>query len=466
MAGDNPLARDIRTALTKALENNSGKAHADLGTIAPENMPRIFSGIYGLGSRDFRPEAVLGCYEYATGQSKRADGRGAEDGESFFTLGIDHPYEVRSEETPSLLPDNAIAVRLHSIGGWGMITTGKNLAEVIGEIGSFVAERGDVKDEYGRRGEVVHISANPKYGSEKKGAPTAYFLVVAPERIRVNCDLRHVNVVLCCDPKAFTHLNPLEGLADGGAFIWESDETPEKAWLRIPPKYRQEIIERELKIFILPGFDIAKEATDRPELQLRMQGNAFLGGFFGVSTFLEDYDIEGELFEKIVRAQYVKKFSRFGDDVVEANMKVMVNGRDRVQAVPHGTVEADDLSSMRGEALLPAAEACGSGGCGKEGCTPSPEQAERTPLHKTETFDAEFRAGLGYDQPASPYSAVGIMAAATGMTASKYGARRETPIFIQENCTQCMASPPVPTPRFPIRPMMFRPFSRQRRIIM
>ena len=112
-----------------------------------------------------------------------------------------------------------------------MITTGKNLAEVIGEIGAFVAERGDVTDEYGRRGEVVHISANPKYGSEKKGAPTAYFLVVAPERIRVNCDLRHVNVVLCCDPKAFTHLNPLEGLADGGAFIWESDETPEKAWL-------------------------------------------------------------------------------------------------------------------------------------------------------------------------------------------------------------------------------------------
>lgn len=439
MAGDNPLARDIRTALTKALENSAGNAHANIDTISPENMPRIFSGIYGLGSRDFRPEAVIGCYEYATGAIKRQDGKGAEDGESFFTLGIDHPYEVRSEETPSLLPDKSIAVRLHSIGGWGMITTGKNLAEVIGEIGSFVSEREDVKDEYGRRGEVVHISANPKYGSEKKGAPTAYFLVVAPERIRVNCDLRHVNVVLCCDPKAFTHLNPLEGLADGGAFIWESDETPEKAWLRIPPEYRQEIIDRELKIFILPGFDIAKEATDRPELQLRMQGNAFLGGFFGVSSFLEDYDIDGDLFEKIVRAQYVKKFGRFGDDVVEANMKVMVNGRDRVQAVPYGEVGADDLSSMRGEALLPAAEACGAGGCGKEGCEPAPEQAERTPLFKTETFDDEFRAGLGYDQPASPYSAVGIMAAASGMTASKYGARRETPIFIQENCTQCMA---------------------------
>ena len=31
-----------------------------------------------------------------------------------------------------------------------------------------------------------------------------------------------------------------------------------------------------------------------------------------------------------------------------------------------------------------------------------------------------------------------MIAAATGDTASKYVARRETPLFIPENCTQCM----------------------------
>ena len=40
----------------------------------------------------------------------------------------------------------------------------------------------------------------------------------------MNCDLRHVNVVLCCDPKAFTHTNPLDGMAEGGCLVWESDE--------------------------------------------------------------------------------------------------------------------------------------------------------------------------------------------------------------------------------------------------
>ena len=38
-----------------------------LPAITPDQMPRLFAGIYGLGSRDFRPEHILGAYEFATG---------------------------------------------------------------------------------------------------------------------------------------------------------------------------------------------------------------------------------------------------------------------------------------------------------------------------------------------------------------------------------------------------------------
>ena len=78
-------------------------------------------------------------------------------------------------------------------------------------------------------------------------------LELAPERVRVNCDLRHVNVVLCCDPKAFLHTNPLEGLEPGGAFVWESDASPETAWERIPVRHRQWILDHKIRVFILPG---------------------------------------------------------------------------------------------------------------------------------------------------------------------------------------------------------------------
>ncbi len=442
MAGDNPMARDIRTALEKAIENSRQLTHQHLPAVSVEEMPRLYRGVYGLGSRDFRPEGILGAYEYATGARARTDGKRASDGETFFALGIDHPYEVKSDETPSLLPEGAIAVRLHSIGGWGMITTGKNLGEIIGELGSYLSKRDEAYDEHGRLKELVHVSANPKYGSEKKGAPTNYFLVVAPERIRVNCDLRHVNVVLCCDPKAFTHTNPLEGLVKGGAFVWESDETPEEAWERIPMQHRQFIIDNEINVYLLPGFDIARNATSRSDLQLRMQGNAFLGAFFGVSTFLQDNDIKKDHFNDVVRQQYVKKFGRFGDAVVDSNMTVMTDGFERIRKVDHGEMDAQDRSSMRGRSLLPmvaTSESANEGGCFQfYGAEPPKGQPTKAPLFDIGYFDNEFRAGLEYDQPATPLSSVGMMAAGTGVTSSKYVARREKPVYIAENCTQCM----------------------------
>src|SRR5262249_2365174 len=64
MAGDNPMGRDIRTALNKALRVNDHPAAEGLPQITVDQMPMLYSGVYGLGSRDFRPEHVLGAYEF------------------------------------------------------------------------------------------------------------------------------------------------------------------------------------------------------------------------------------------------------------------------------------------------------------------------------------------------------------------------------------------------------------------
>jgi pyruvate-ferredoxin/flavodoxin oxidoreductase len=436
MAGDNPMGRDIRTALNKALQKEEG-----LPAINADQMPRLFAGVYGLGSRDFRPEHTIGAYEFATGARARKDGKRASDGASFMVLGVDHPYEVKSDETPSLLPEGSIAVRFHSIGGWGAITTGKNLGAIIGDFNDFLYERDKIVDELGNPKEIIHVSANPKYGSEKKGAPTSYFMVAAPERIRVNCDLRHVNVVLCCDPKAFTHTNPLDGMSEGGSLVWESEEEGEQAWERLPLWARRQIIDKKIRVFTLPGFQIARKATDRADLQLRMQGNAFLGAFFAVSPLLRDFGINQDQFHEVVHKQYVKKFGRLGEAVVKSNMEVMTQGFELVREIRVGELEAADRSTLRGRALLPVVALGENGdGCGA-GCRSHPTpvgQEERTPLTRIATFDAEFRASYGYNQPASPLASLGVMAAGSGDTASKYVARRETPLYIPENCTQCM----------------------------
>jgi pyruvate-ferredoxin/flavodoxin oxidoreductase len=175
-----------------------------------------------------------------------------------------------------------------------------------------------------------------------------------------------------------------------------------------------------------------------------MQGNAFLGAFFSVSPLLGEFRITQEQFHEVVHKQYVKKFGRLGDAVVKSNMEVMTQGFGRVQEIPIGELAAADRSSMRGPALLPlAARPNGNGhgtGCGS-GCRSHeiPDgQEERTPLTRIKEFDDLFRSGYGYNQPANSYAALGIMAAGSGDTASKYVARRETPLYIAENCTQCM----------------------------
>ena len=444
MAGDNPLGRDVRTALSKAVQYEGHPATAGLPAISPSELPKIFNGSYGLGSRDFRPEHIIGAYEYATAGRARKDGKTAADGTNFFVLGVDHPYAVIADETPSLLPEGAVAVRFHSIGGWGAITTGKNLGAILGDLNDLLYERDGLTDDLGNPKEVIHVSANPKYGSEKKGAPTSYFMVAAKDRIRVNCDLRHVTVVLCCDPKAFTHTNPLDGIQEGGSLVWESDYEGERAWQNLPLWARKQIIEKKIRVFTLPGFEIARKATDRADLQLRMQGNAFLGAFFAVSGLLNEFGITNEQYREVVLKQYHKKFGKLGEAVVQSNMEVMTQGFERVREIAIGELNAADHSTLRGQALLPILEAVPEfaevGSC-STGCrsTPPPEgQGARPPVATIEMFDSEFRANYGYDQPSSPLSAMGVIAAATGDTASKYVARRETPLYIPENCTQCM----------------------------
>src|SRR5208283_142906 len=161
----------------------------------------------------------------------------------------------------------------------------------------------------------------------------------------------------------------------------------------------------------------------------------------------QEFGITQEQYREVVHKQYVKKFGKLGDAVVQSNMEVMLQGFERVKEIAIGDVAAADHSSLRGQALLPIFEAVDIPEFAEAACTTgagcrshaAPEgQGPRTPISRVETFDAEFRSHFGYNQPATPLSAMGVVAAATGDTASKYVARRETPLYIPENCTQCM----------------------------
>ena len=84
---------------------------------------------------------------------------------------------------------------------------------------------------------------------------------------------------------------------------------------------------------------------------------------------------------------------------------------------------------------MPATAGCSPSGCAT--CS-MPEGQKHAPFQTLEKFDSEFRNDLGYHQPSGAFASLSVMGAASGATQSKYVARRETPVYIAENCTQCM----------------------------
>ncbi|HTS77536.1 MAG TPA: 2-oxoacid:acceptor oxidoreductase family protein [Bryobacteraceae bacterium] len=428
LAGDLPLIREVRSAIGKCVENgrfaNGSVPFPDYASYAKsEDVPPLYSGSYGLGSRDLQPEGLIGAVENMLPDGAR---------KKFFYLSIDFVHDtpftpkqelhqiqiadgypeirelaVRGSQNPNLMPKGSITVRFHSVGGWGAITTGKNLAMTLFDLLGY------------------HIKANPKYGSEKKGQPTTYYLSAAPEPIRVNCDYIYVDVVLSPDPNVFAHSNPLDGLKKGGVFILQSAlETPEAVWASIPEKFQRIIADNGIRVFYLDAFKIAREEATDPELQFRMQGIAFQGAFFAASPVAQL--TEAQLFQAI-EAQLQHKFGAKGARVVEDNLRVVRRGYDQVKEIADKRVVAASAAQLRKSPELPVM---------LKG-TP----ASAAPLTDIQRFWEQtgnfYATGRGNDNLADPFIGLSFIPASTGVFRDMTGVRFEHPQWIPENCTAC-----------------------------
>jgi pyruvate-ferredoxin/flavodoxin oxidoreductase len=426
LAVDAPLLREIRAAMSQALENGRAAIsapvpHPGIERVLATEMPEFFSGCFGLGSRDLQPGDIIAAVEnMQPGGAQRRQ----------FYLGIDflrpgtrlpklqiwqeqlrdaYPklgeLSLASAGDVNLLPAGAVAVRIHSVGGWGAITMGKNLAATVFDLFH------------------LEIKANPKYGSEKKGQPTTFYATFAPERIRLNCELKHVDVALSPDPNVFRHSNPLAGLADGGAFVLQSNRTPEDAWGALPASAQREIIDRKIRVYLLDGFAIAGSEASDFELRYRMQGAAFMGAFFAVSSLAERHGLnEAKLFAGI-RDQLAHKFAKFGQRVIDDNLRVIERGHRELRLLDtaHLTVRADSnahVPELPDVLDVPNAEdgVANRGRFWEQVCF----------VNKT-----------GSDGIADPFAALSAIPAVTGAARDMTDVRLEVPEFIAANCTGC-----------------------------
>jgi len=318
---------------------------------------------------------------------------------------------------PRLLPEDALRIRFHSVGGYGTIATGKLLTDIlVGVLG-------------------MHSKSAPKYGSEKSGAPTNYYITLSPEPILLtNAELEEVEVVIAPDHKAFIHTNPLKGLADGGTFILQTNLTPGQLWRELPKYARRTIRDKAIRFFTIDAFEVARRHAPTPDLETRMMGIAFIGSVAANVDRVAHGAAREDILDK-VRAQLEKKFGRKGAEIVESNMAVVADGiaaTTRIDYDDPALVAIDEAPVQRAPLLTVALSAS---------MCPS-TTAERTsglfdPAYYEDLMARPFREGTIGEAPVLPGAGL-FMPPGTGASKDKGLFRRTVPQFDPTICTGCL----------------------------
>lgn len=278
LCGSNPLAAEVKAALHDRITMREGYRGGG-------PLPTVHEGVAGLGGREVTVGALEAAFDRLSG-----DGLARRT----FVLGVrsSEALEPRAEPAPE-----GYVLRGHSVGGLGSVTTNKLLAAIVWRL-------------LGRE-----VRAWPQYGSEKRGMPTTYFLVVSPNPVRAQCEPAACDFVAVHTPLAFKWGDPLEGLRAGGCLYVQTPDAP-------AANVRSAARERNVTIATLDADRVARDVAPKPELVARLQGVVLAGVFLRVSPLGVDLRERPEMWDAVERA-VASHFRKHGEAVARANVKAV-----------------------------------------------------------------------------------------------------------------------------------------------
>jgi pyruvate-ferredoxin/flavodoxin oxidoreductase len=301
----NHLTREIKAAFCDAVTGQNGQEKV-------KSVPKIYHGAAGLGSRDVRPADIIAAFHNMQ-----------IDGQDFFCVGIDHPLALKRTDDPDLRPKGGFSMRGHSVGGFGSVTTNKVIATIAGNV-------------FGK-----DVQAYPKYGSEKKGLPTTYYLTIADTHIDMHSELERVELVCINDPTAILSPGTLKGIVPGGAIFMQSPHAdPVEVWKRVPDLNKKMIRDKKVRVYFCDMVRIAREVASEPDLQMRMQGIVLLGAFLKLTPYAKEAQMSDEQVYSGVEKALRKYFGKRGDQVVAENLHCVKRGYSEMQEIPAAVIGA------------------------------------------------------------------------------------------------------------------------------
>ena len=247
---------------------------------------KIFTGRYGLGSKDTTPAQIVAVYENTTKEK--------------FTIGIVDDVTNLSLETGAPLvttPEGTTNCKFWGLGADGTVGANKNSIKIIG----------DNTDMYAQ-GYFF-------YDSKKSGGITVSHLRFGSSPITSTYLINKANFVACHNPSYVTKYDMVQDIVPGGTFLLNCIWSPEELDKQLPAKMKRYIAENNINFYTINGIKIAEEVGLPGRASTILQS-----AFFTIANIIP-VDKAIELMKKAV----VKKFSKKGEAIVNANC----NGIDR-----------------------------------------------------------------------------------------------------------------------------------------
>ena len=340
----------------------------------------IYTGRYGLGSKDTTPAQIVAVYH--------------NDEKQKFTIGIEDDVthlSLKADEPLVTTPEGTINCKFWGLGADGTVGANKNSIKIIG----------DNTDMYAQ--------AYFDYDSKKSGGVTMSHLRFGKSPIKSTYLIRQANFVACHNPSYVDKYNMVQELVDGGTFLlncsWDMDGLEE----HLPGQVKSYIANHNIKFYTIDGIKIGKEIGLGGRINTVLQS-----AFFKLAAIIPEEEAI-DLMKAAAKATYGRK----GDKIVQMNYDAIDAGAKQVVEieVPESWKDAAD------EGL--AAPHVGENG-----------RADVVDFVKN--IQAKVNAQEGNTLPVSAFNDYVDGSTPSGSSAyEKRGIAVDIPIWQPDNCIQC-----------------------------
>jgi pyruvate-ferredoxin/flavodoxin oxidoreductase len=245
---------------------------------------KIVGGRYGLSSKEFTPAMVHGLFD----EMKK------EEPKHHFTVGIHDDVthtSIAYDPAWNIEPDDVVRAMFYGLGSDGTVSANKNSIKIIGE---------DTPN---------YAQGYFQYDSKKAGAVTVSHLRFGPRPIHQTCLITSANFVACHQFMFLEKFDMLENAAHGATFLLNAPYGPNEVWDHLPREVQKQIIEKDLKFYVIDAYRVARDTGMGVRINTIMQT-----AFFALSGVLPREEAIAAIKDAIK-----KTYGKRGEAVVQKN---------------------------------------------------------------------------------------------------------------------------------------------------